>query len=157
MGHGKNSTSPRWDLPRALFRTASLRNPITGIWGNWQPAEAAITLGVIGFTASCTAFEAYCQTYPADLNPDRFSSFPPETPNFPRSSLLSIDCLQTALDAIHGEGVKRAPLIERLRADPGSLGCGHISEILSEDVGFLPVRAFSSQCARYPRDDLPEL
>ena len=58
-------------------------------------------------------------------------------PDFPHSVRYSIDCLQHALDSIHGEGGKRrgaqlTRLAGRLQA---SLSFGQISEILSQDVG----------------------
>jgi len=140
MGHGEG-----WQfiqVGRYIERasaTASLLNLYhREFWGQaGNPAEDSEYLEWIGLLRSCTAFEAYCKTYTADLNPDRILEFLLLNPEFPHAVRYSIDCLQTALDAIHGEGGKRraSPLTRlagRLRA---SLGFGQISEILSEDVG----------------------
>ena len=56
---------------------------------------------------SCTAFESYCKVYTADISPDRIIEFLLLNPEFPHSVRYSIDHLQLALDAIHGEGGKR--------------------------------------------------
>jgi uncharacterized alpha-E superfamily protein len=86
---------------------------------------------------SCTAFESYCKVYSADISPDRIIEFLLLNSEFPHSVRYSIDHLQLALDAIHGEGGKRrgaqlTRLAGRLQA---SLSFGQISKILSEDVG----------------------
>ena len=71
------------------------------------------------------------------MNPDRILEFLLLNPEFPHAVRYSIDCLQTALDAIHGEGGKRraSPLTRLAGRLQASLGFGQISEILSEDVG----------------------
>src|SRR5580704_7016468 len=102
-----------------------------------QPAEGNEYLEWIGLLRSCTAFEAYCKVYTADMNPSRIIEFLLLNVEFPHSLRYSIDYLQNALEAIHGEGVSRraAPLTRlggRLQA---SLNFGQISEILSQDVG----------------------
>jgi uncharacterized alpha-E superfamily protein len=102
-----------------------------------QPAEGNEYLEWIGLLRSCTAFEAYCKVYTADMNPSRIIEFLLLNVEFPHSVRYSIDYLQNALEAIHGEGVSRraAPLTRlggRLQA---SLNFGQISEILSQDVG----------------------
>jgi len=102
-----------------------------------QPPEGNEYLEWIGLLRSCTAFEAYCKVYTADMNPSRIIEFLLLNVEFPHSVRYSIDYLQNALEAIHGEGVSRraAPLTRlggRLQA---SLNFGQISEILSQDVG----------------------
>jgi len=71
------------------------------------------------------------------LNPDRILEFLLLNPEFPHSVRYSIDCLQSALDGIHGEGGKRrAAILTRLAGRlQASLSFGQMSEILSEDVG----------------------
>jgi len=140
MGHGEG-----WQfiqVGRYIERasaTASLLNLYhREFWGQaGNPAESSEYLEWIGLLRSCTAFEAYCKTYTADLNPDRILEFLLLNPEFPHAVRYSIDCLQTALDAIHGEGGKRraAPLTRLAGRLQASLGFGQISEILSEDVG----------------------
>jgi uncharacterized alpha-E superfamily protein len=140
MGHGEG-----WQfiqVGRYIERasaTASLLNLYhREFWGQaGNPAEGGEYLEWIGLLRSCTAFEAYCKTYTADLNPDRILEFLLLNPEFPHAVRYAIDCLQTALDAIHGEGGKRraAPLTRLAGRLQASLGFGQISEILSEDVG----------------------
>ena len=107
-------------------------------WGHPdQTPEASEYLEWIGLLRSCTAFEAYCKVYTADLSPERIIEFLLLNPEFPHSVRYSIDCLQHALEAIPGEGGKRrgaqlTRLAGRLQA---SLSFGQISEILSQDVG----------------------
>ncbi len=107
-------------------------------WGHPdQTPEASEYLEWIGLLRSCTAFESYCKVYTADISPDRIIEFLLLNPEFPHSVRYSIDHLQLALDAIHGEGGKRrgaqlTRLAGRLQA---SLSFGQISEILSQDVG----------------------
>jgi uncharacterized alpha-E superfamily protein len=107
-------------------------------WGHPdQTPEAAEYLEWIGLLRSCTAFEAYCKVYTADISPDQIIEFLLLNPEFPHSVRYSVDCLQGALHAIHSESGKRrgtqlTRLAGRLQA---SLGFGQISEILSQDVG----------------------
>ena len=69
----------------------------------------------MGLLRSATAFEAYCKVYTADLTPDRILEFLLLDEEFPHSVRFSIDTLQRALEAIHGEGGKsRAEPLRRL-------------------------------------------
>ena len=101
----------------------------------------------IGLLRSCTAFEAYCKVYTADLTPDRILEFLLLDPEFPHSVRFSIDSLRHAIDAIQGEGGKLrgeqlARLSGRLRA---TLGYSQVDEILAQDVvAFL--RGIIHQC-----------
>jgi uncharacterized alpha-E superfamily protein len=102
-----------------------------------QTPQASEYLEWTGLLRSCTAFEAYCKVYTADLSPDRILEFLLLNPEFPHSVRYSIDCLQRALEAIAGEGGKsRAAQVSRLAGRlQASLSFGQISEILSQDVG----------------------
>jgi len=107
-------------------------------WGQaGSTPEGTEYLEWVGLLRSCTAFEAYCKAYTADLNPDRILEFLLLNAEFPHSVRYAIDSLQSALDAIHGEGGKRraAPLTRLAGRLQASLGFGQMSEILSEDVG----------------------
>ncbi len=90
----------------------------------------------IGLLRSCTAFEAYCKVYTADLTPDRILEFLLLNPAFPHSVRFSIDNLQTALEAIHGEsGKRRAVQLTRLAGRlQSSLGYSQVDEILAQDA-----------------------
>jgi len=125
-------------MERACATVALLGLYHREFWGHPdQTPEAAEYLEWVGLLRSCTAFEAYCKVYTADISPDRIIEFLLLNPEFPHSVRYSIDRLQRALEAIHGEGGKRrgaqlTRLAGRLQA---SLSFGQISEILSQDVG----------------------
>jgi uncharacterized alpha-E superfamily protein len=91
----------------------------------------------IGLLRTCTAFEAYCKVYTADLTYERILEFLVLDADFPHSIRFCIDSLVTALGAIqqdsrghHAEELMR--LSGRLQA---SLRYGQISEILERDTG----------------------
>jgi uncharacterized alpha-E superfamily protein len=107
-------------------------------WGSSdQTPEGTDSLEWVGLLRSCTAFEAYCKVYTADLVPNLILEFLLLDPEFPHSVRYSIDCLQHALVAIQGEGGRlRAAHVTRLAGRlQASLNFGQISEILSQDVG----------------------
>ncbi len=128
-------------------------------WGHPdQTPEAAEYLEWIGLLRSCTAFEAYCKVYTADISPDRIIEFLLLNPEFPHSVRYSIDHLQRALDAIHGEGGKR-------RGAPLTRLAGPIAGITQLRTDFrnslagrwrLPARYFAA-VPRDSRDDLRAL
>ena len=102
----------------------------------------------MGLLRSATAFEAYCKVYTADVTPDRILEFLLLDEEFPHSIRFSIDTLQRALEAIHGEGGKsRAEplrrLVGRLQA---SLNYSSVDEILSGDI-VAYLRGIQYQCA----------
>ncbi len=112
----------------------------------------------MGLLRSATAFEAYCKVYTADVTPDRILEFLLLDEEFPHSVRFSIDTLQNALEAIHGEGGKsRAEplrrLVGRLQA---SLSYSSVEEILQRRHSGVPAR-HSVPVPRNPRDDLSAL
>jgi uncharacterized alpha-E superfamily protein len=89
----------------------------------------------IGLLRCCTAFEAYCRVYTADLSNDRILEFLLLNPEFPHSVRYSIDSLSNALSSIQqttgrhqADGLTR--LAGRLQA---TLHFIEISEILQDD------------------------
>src|SRR5207244_4953507 len=69
----------------------------------------------MGLLRSATAFEAYCKVYTADLTPEKILEFLLLDEEFPHAVRFSIDSMQCALEAIHGEGGKsRAEPLRRL-------------------------------------------
>jgi uncharacterized alpha-E superfamily protein len=95
-------------------------------------AEHSDYLDMVGLLKSCTAFEAYCKVYTADLNPERIAEFLLLNPEFPRSVRFAAEMIQTALNAI-GEltqtrkGGRANRLSGRLRA---ALSFSQIDEIM---------------------------
>jgi uncharacterized alpha-E superfamily protein len=102
----------------------------------------------MGLLRSATAFEAYCKVYTADVTPDRILEFLLLDEEFPHSVRFSIDTLDQALEAIHGEGGKsRAEPLRRLAGRlQGSLRFSSVEEILNGDV-VAYLRGIQYQCA----------
>jgi uncharacterized alpha-E superfamily protein len=101
----------------------------------------------MGLLRCATAFEAYCKVYTADVTPDRILEFLLLDEEFPHSVRFSIDTLQNALEAIHGEGGKsRAEPLRRLVGRlQSSLGYSSVEEILQGDV-IAYLRGIQFQC-----------
>jgi uncharacterized alpha-E superfamily protein len=101
----------------------------------------------MGLLRSATAFEAYCKVYTADLTPDRILEFLLLDEEFPHSLRFSIDTLQNALEAIHGEsGKNRAEALRRLAGRlQASLSYSSVDEILAGDV-VAYLRGIQLQC-----------
>jgi uncharacterized alpha-E superfamily protein len=87
----------------------------------------------IGLLRSCTAFEAYCKAYTADLRPDRIAEFLVLHPSFPHSIRFSADALETAMKEIGAEvSSRRSARIERIAGRmQATLAFGQIDEIMS--------------------------
>src|SRR5580658_1087851 len=102
----------------------------------------------MGLLRSATAFEAYCKVYTADLTPDRILEFLLLDEEFPHSLRFSIDTLQNALEAIHGEsGKSRAEPLRRLAGRlQASLNYSSVDEILNGDI-VAYLRGIQYQCA----------
>jgi uncharacterized alpha-E superfamily protein len=101
-------------------------------WGDLEPLEW------IGLLQSCTAFEAYCKAYTAELRPDRVAEFLVLNPVFPHSIRFSADALAAALKQIGAEvSSRRSARVERIAGRmQATLAFGQIDEIVS---GGLPV------------------
>jgi uncharacterized alpha-E superfamily protein len=132
--------------------TAMLMEVYKDFWSaEERPHEENEYLEWIGLLRSCTAFEAYCKVYTADITPDRILEFLLLNPEFPHSVRFAIDSLQTALDAIRngasGDGAMAGAaeltrLAGRLQA---SLSFGQVDEILTQDV-VSTLRQVVAQC-----------
>ena len=87
-----------------------------------------------GLLRSCSALEAYCRFYTADLRPERIAEFLLLNSEFPRSIRFAAESLESALrriEEITARGSSRAArLAGRLHA---SLDYGQVDEILNED------------------------
>jgi uncharacterized alpha-E superfamily protein len=101
----------------------------------------------MGLLRSATAFEAYCKVYTADVTPDRIFEFLLLDQEFPHSVRFSIDTLERALEAIHGEGGKsRAEPLRRLVGRlSASLSYSSADEILNSDI-VAYLRGIQFQC-----------
>src|SRR5580692_3424286 len=94
----------------------------------------------VGLLRCCTAFEAYCQVYTADISPEQIVEFLLLNKDFPHairycvdSSLNALECIQRGSDRRHSEELRSA--VGRLHA---MLGYTTVGEILDGGAtGFL--------------------
>jgi uncharacterized alpha-E superfamily protein len=89
----------------------------------------------VGLLRSCSALEAYCRYYTADLRPERIAEFLLLNPEFPRSVRFAAACTESSLRAIFERSGRRAGargerLAGRLHA---LLDYGQVDEILADD------------------------
>jgi uncharacterized alpha-E superfamily protein len=92
-------------------------------------------LELIGLLRCCTAFEAYCQVYTADLSPDRMLEFLVLNRDFPHAIRYCVDSIRASIEAIQRAGGRRSPVdlvagIGRLHA---TLEYTSIGEVISAD------------------------
>lgn len=101
----------------------------------------------VGLLRCCTAFEAYCQVYTADISADRILEFLLLNRDFPHAIRYAVDCIRTAVEAIQRLGARRPP--EDLAAGIGRLhamlGYTTVSEILAGNPGAF-LHSIRQQC-----------
>lgn len=106
-------------------------------------------LELVGLLRCCTAFEAYCQVYTADVVPDRILEFLLLNRDFPHAIRYCVDTIHSAIDSIQHTGGRRSP--DELTAGVGRLhamlGYTSISEILSNDAAKF-LHTIREQCMR---------
>jgi len=139
MGHGEG-----WQylqvgrfLERAAATAALLDLHLTG----GESGARAIRLDELewaGLLRSCSALEAYCRHYTADLRPERIAEFLLLNHDFPRSVRFAASRVEAALRTLgqlNSRGAGRAErLAGRLHA---SLDYGQVDEVLSEPHEYL--------------------
>jgi uncharacterized alpha-E superfamily protein len=113
-----------------------------------QAAESEEYLEWVGLLKCCTAFEAYCKTYTAEVRPLRVAEFLILNPDFPHSVRFSVERIHAALRTI-GELTERKAerpmrLAGRLRA---ALSFSQIEEIVAENASDY-VSGVRTQCAQ---------
>jgi uncharacterized alpha-E superfamily protein len=90
----------------------------------------------VGLLRCCTAFEAYCQVYTADLTSERIIEFLLLSRDFPHAIRYSLEGIRQAIQAIQYSGGRRPP--DELNACIGRLHAmvsfTTVSEILSGDA-----------------------
>jgi uncharacterized alpha-E superfamily protein len=90
----------------------------------------------VALLKSCTAFEAYCQAYTADLRPERIAEFLLLNAESPRSVRFAAERIEAALLAIaktsgKGRSGRTERLAGKLRA---TLGYAQMDEIIADDI-----------------------
>jgi len=90
----------------------------------------------VGLLRCCTAFEAFCTIYTADLTPGRVLEFLLLSPLFPHSLRYSVNCLVESLTGIQREGRRSSSedLVRRAGRLQASLSFAQIDEILARDT-----------------------
>lgn len=92
------------DVYYRAFGTTPMHNTITSDFMEWT-----------GLLKSCTAFEAYCKVYTADLRPDRIAEFLILNSEFPHSIRFAVNAMHASLHAIAASTEsKRARQVNRL-------------------------------------------
>ena len=151
MGHGEGWQYLR--IGRFLERagaTATLLDLF--VTDTAAPSDAPVALNQVEWVAllrSCSAFEAYCRHYTADVSWKRVAEFLLLNPEFPRSTRFAAVRLEDALRALasysrRDAGVRAERLAGRLRA---SLDYGQVDEILG-DSPHTYLRSISRQCTQ---------
>lgn len=139
MGHGEG-----WQylqVGRFLERAAAMAALLDLHFTGSESGERAARLDELEWAAllrSCSALEAYCRHYTADLRPERIAEFLLLNHDFPRSVQFAASRVETALRTLgrlNSRGAGRAErLAGRLRA---SLDYGQVDEVLSEPHAYL--------------------
>src|SRR5262249_14330380 len=94
-------------------------------------SEGSDFLEWIDLLRSCTAFEAYCKVYTAELSHDRILEFLLLSPEFPHSVRYSVDRLHGAIAATHERDRQEAGVLIRIAGRlQASLSFAQVQEIL---------------------------
>jgi uncharacterized alpha-E superfamily protein len=105
-------------LGRFIDRAAATARLVDVHWSAWEAADqntGATYLDWVGLLKSCTAFEAYCQEYTADLQEQRIAEFLLLDREFPHSVRYAVGRMHAALHAVvESAGGRRSAEAERL-------------------------------------------
>jgi len=113
-----------------------------------QPIDSGDHMEWIGLLRSCTAFEAYCKVYTADLRPERVAEFLLLNSEFPHSVRFAADHVQRSLECINEAAAsRRSPRVAKIA---GRLSAGLMFTPLDEVVAGLAefFADIQVQCAR---------
>jgi len=81
----------------------------------------------VGLLRSCTAFEAYCKVYTAELRPERVAEFLLLNAEFPHSVRFAVEQLRKSLEDVHGTTARK---VDRL---------GKLAGRLTASLSFTPI------------------
>ncbi len=115
MTHGEG-----WQFVQAgrfIERVQATTRLIESHFARFHPAEGAPMnppnstdhMEWLGLLRCCTAFEAYCKVYTADLRPSRVAEFLLLNPDFPHSIRFGVDRVRGALDVVETVSGSRKP------------------------------------------------
>src|SRR5882757_10723618 len=133
-------------LGKYMERTFSLTVLLDAIF---SASEAADDLDWVGVLTSCSAFEAYCKVYTADLKPGLVAEFLLLNPEFPYTIRYSTERMQAALDTITRASSSSARTAARIEKIAGrlrsSVAYAQVGDVVSRDfLAFL--REIIEQC-----------
>jgi len=119
-------------IERASAVTALLQAN-TGILESANESQTDRAIELVSLLKSCTAYEAYCQVYTAEVRPEWTLEYLLLNAEFPHSVRFSVEMVQTALSAIaQSTGAAKTGRISRLAGRLlASLSFGQVDEILS--------------------------
>ncbi len=115
-----------------IERTSSLPLLIDAVFSAQQGAD---DLDWVGLLTSCSAFEAYCKVYTADLKPGQVAEFLLLNSNFPYTARYATERMRQALEGIRGATTARKfASIDRVSGRiHASLAYAQIEDIMSRD------------------------
>ncbi|MDQ3255531.1 MAG: alpha-E domain-containing protein [Acidobacteriota bacterium] len=122
-------------IERAVNTAALLNSHLTSIIERQQVSSEPLDyVELVGVLKSCTAFEAYCQTYTADVRPNTIAEFLLLSAECPRSVRFAVEMVQATLQEI--ARITRKPgraerLAGRLHA---TLEYGQVDEIIADNL-----------------------
>jgi uncharacterized alpha-E superfamily protein len=136
-------------LERTLATAALLEAYFSDHFAADQGQRPHEYLDWVSLLKSRTAFEAYCQVYTADLQPERIAAFLLLNPEFSLSTRFAVERVQMALGAIERQtrarnSAKIARLAGRMRS---SFDYAQIDEILAGDL-ILFLKNVQAQCGQ---------
>jgi len=79
-----------------------------------EPISASEHMEWIGLLRSCTAFEAYCKVYTADLRPERVAEFLLLNGEFPHAVRFGVERLGRSLEGIQQATTRRSDRLSKL-------------------------------------------
>ena len=99
-----------------------------------EPVSGSDHMEWLGLLRSCTAFEAYCKVYTADLRPERAAEFLLLNADFPHSVRFGAERLRRALEAINeSAGAHKADRVSKLAGRlTAALSYTPLEEIMSD-------------------------
>lgn len=123
-------------LERATATAALLDVHFSAFLSDQQRHSSFAYLEWVGLLKSCTAFEAYCKVYTAEVKPECIAEFLLLNAESPRSVRFAVDTIQGALQAIAVTTGSRTSgrterLAGRLRA---ALDYGQVDEIMANNM-----------------------
>jgi uncharacterized alpha-E superfamily protein len=127
-------------IGRSIERAAATATMLEMHFDSSEAADKDRDIGAyISWTSllrSCSAFEAYCQRYTADVRPERVAEFLLLSADFPRSVRFAIDTVEASLRAIaRGLGRSSSSSVDRLAGRlRASLDYSQIDEIMADNL-----------------------